>query len=103
MPILMQTASLFGSYFLCFIIVLFNALVAVLMLKKDKRVIAGALAAFVLLGNMLIGTVLYFLPSQSNENEVKIALVQGNLPSQEDRGLFFDGVLDRYEKNIRSN
>lgn len=101
MPIMMQAASLFGSYFLCFIIVLFNGLIAIVLLKKDKRVIAGTLAAFVLLGNLVIGAVLYALPSQSDGEEVKIALVQGNLPSQEDGGLFFDGVLDRYEKNVR--
>ena len=83
MPILMQSASLFGSYFLTFIVVLFNFLIAALIASSDKRRTYAFLALSVFVFNALIGTLLYFIPSVDKSRSLNIASIQGNKPSQE--------------------
>ncbi len=82
MPIMMQNASLFGSYFLTFVIVLFNFLVAYAFLYADKRKLASKVALVVLLAHVLCGTILYFIPFKDEDRSIKVATVQGNLESQ---------------------
>lgn len=85
MPALMQSASLFGSYFLTFIVVLFNLLIAGAIVSKGLRrsLLCGAICLFVC--NLAFGTVVCLLPESTSEEEgFTIAAVQGNLPSQTD-------------------
>lgn len=82
MPIMMQSASLFGSYFLTFIIVSFNFLLAYAILHKHWRRLASVCAACVLLGNLLVGTVLYFIPNVDSDEPLEVAAVQINKESQ---------------------
>ena len=98
MPVLAQSASLFGTYFITFIVVLFGFLVATAIISSERRRFAAAAALTVLLCNLICGAVLYTLPAEGNGKTVKIAALQGNLPSQEDRGFFYDGVFEKYEK-----
>lgn len=101
MPILMQSASLFGSYFLTFIIVLVNFLLAFAILKAEKRQLMAFVALFVVTVNAALGAILYHIPTVNEDKSIKIAALQGNLPSQEDRGLFLDGTFEVYEKLAR--
>lgn len=86
-PFLLAPASLFGSYFVTFLIAAVNACIAyaLLMLKQGKKhcVRRGAFAAlclvFVHLSLSLIG---YCMPVSVGES-VKVAVLQGNVPSTE--------------------
>ncbi len=94
-PPLMQTASLFGSYFLTFIIVLVNFLLAYALINTEKRRLAALLALGVFSLNAVAGTILYFVPTCSDE-EIKIACIQGNLPLQESMDMTPSDVFEIY-------
>ncbi len=80
-----QSASLFGSCFVTFLIVTVNFFVAYAILKADKRRLAAILASAIFLANTLLGVAIYF--SYSNKGDsVKISAVQGNISSQEKWG-----------------
>lgn len=101
MPILMQGASIFGGYILTFIVVTVNFLLAQAIYKKEFRHLAMLTAIVVFCTNFLFSSVLYFIPTHNESRAVKIAAVQGNLPSQEDRGFFSDGVFEKYAEITR--
>ncbi len=85
MPLLMQSASLFGTYFLTFIIVLFNFLIVYALVDASRRKIFATAAICVFAANLAFGTVVCILPENGSENDtVRIAAIQGNLPSQTD-------------------
>ena len=102
MPIMMQNASLFGSYFLTFVIVLFNFLAAYAIMHADKRKMAGAVTCGVLLAHVLCGTVLYFIPTKNEEKSVCVATVQGNLESQSNYNLTNSETFDIYKEQTIS-
>ncbi len=78
-PVL-QSASLFGSYFITFLIVTVNGLLAYLLLHPSKRVLCGALAGGLFLGNLLFGAVR--MATLTDEGEpVTAAAIQGNKSS----------------------
>ncbi len=78
----LQTASLFGSYFVTFLLVSVNMCVAyALVNRKAIRTMAISIAA-VLLFNYGVGTALYFIPVDSQKT-IKVAAVQGNITSNE--------------------
>ncbi len=78
----LQTASLFGSYFVTFLLVAVNMCVAYALInRKALRSMAICIAA-VLLFNYGVGTALYFIPVDSQET-LKVAAVQGNIASNE--------------------
>lgn len=90
----LQTASLFGSYFITFAIVLVNFLVAYAIFsffsdekeRAKKNIRASAVAALaVLLFQYGAGTVIWFsnTPNKEKEDTVVIAAIQGNIPSGE--------------------
>ncbi len=81
MPILMQSASLFGPYFLTFIIVAFNFLLAYAIFVADKKRTVALAALAIMLIHTLLGTALYFIPRVDCEREIKVASVQGNRQS----------------------
>ena len=97
MPYFLQTASLFGSYFITFVIVLCNFLLALAIFNVDKkklalRVLCGVMSAF--LG---CSALLYFIPTKDESDGIKIATVQGNISSQDSVGdVFCRGTLARY-------
>lgn len=97
MPVLMQSASLFGSYFLTFLVVLINFLLAFALFCADKKKIAAFAAAGVFLLNTAVGSVLYFIPNADTERELKFASIQGNLPSQSSDETFSE-IYSIYEE-----
>ena len=84
----LQTASLFGSYFIGVLIVIFNASVAYLFLYRKKaifRALPFVFSSCALLLNAVAGILLYqnSLKVEQESETVKIAVLQGNNPSQE--------------------
>ena len=75
-PVL-QSASLFGSYFITFLIVAVNGLLAYLLLHPSKRILCGALAVGLFAGNFAFGAIR--MATLTGEGEpVKAAAIQGN-------------------------
>ena len=101
MPIMMQSVSLFGSYFLTFVIVLFNFLAAYALLFADKRKMASKIALIVLGAHILCGTVLYFIPTKDEDRTIKVASVQGNLESQSNYDTSLADTYLIYEEQTR--
>lgn len=101
MPIMMQSASLFGSYFLTFLVVLVNFLIAFAIFDINKRKIAAITALSLVLGNVVMGAVLYFIPKIDKDRSVKIAAVQANIEAYE---LFvsFEDICSAYERQTRA-
>lgn len=78
----LQTASLFGSYFITFVIVAVNMCVAYAIIHREKLKLMAISAAAILVFQYGVGTALYLIPVDS-ENTVNIAAVQGNISSNE--------------------
>ena len=77
----LQSASLFGSYFVSFLILIVNGLLTYAILNfrlKTKAIVAASLAVLLLLSNILLGV---GLMHQKDEERVtvKIAAIQGNV------------------------
>ncbi|MBR2354035.1 MAG: apolipoprotein N-acyltransferase [Clostridia bacterium] len=116
----MQTASLFGSYFITFLLVSVNLLLAYIFLEAWKRkgaslrdlVPRGAILAVVL---MLVfqygaGAVLYLRePAESESRTLRVAAVQGNISSKwkdpdataKARRIYGDGTRKAAEQGAR--
>ncbi len=102
---LIQSASLFGSYFVSFLLVLFNALLAFFfylyfykntLTNKSQRAVCILCAASVFLGNLLYGTVTLGM-EKSADKIISAVVVQGNISSSkkwEENGL--DIAVERY-------
>lgn len=84
LPIL-QSASLFGSYFVSFLIVLVNGLFAYAVLYGRRETLCGVLAVSVFGTNLLFGIVAGLLPKEATET-VRVAVIQGNMDSHEKWG-----------------
>ncbi len=78
----LQTASLFGSYFVTFLIVFVNMCAAYALLCRSRLRLMSICALCALVFNFGVGTLLYFLPVD-NEQTVRLAAVQGNISSNE--------------------
>lgn len=80
-----QTASLFGPYFITFALVLVNALVAQAIYERKNIASVRALSCIacgVLVFQYGVGAILYFADIDG-EDTVRVAAVQGNLDSNE--------------------
>lgn len=81
----LQSAALFGSFFITFLIVAVNGLLAFLLLNPSKRVLCAALACGLFFGNLGFG--LIRMSSMEDEgNVIKVAAIQGNKGSLENWG-----------------
>ncbi len=93
-----QTASLFGSCFVTFLIVTVNFFAAYAILDIPKRKILASVAAAIFLVNTAAGAIIYFTDKDEGE-PIKIAAVQGNISSQEKwNSALTSKTLDVYEK-----
>ena len=87
----LQSAALFGSYFVAFLIVAVNGLLAYLLLHPTQRSLSLFLAVGLLLGNMGFGAIrMTFL--QETGTPVKVAAIQGNKGSLEN---WSSGTMDK--------
>ncbi len=96
-----QTAALFGSYFVTFTILLVNMLFAFALLKlvqiKAARVVAIA-AACVLVFNYGCGSLIFFTHNLEKGSKIRVACIQGNFPSNVKWNVNKDEVVERYRE-----
>jgi len=85
MLLTLQSASLFGSYFITFLLVAVNGLLAYGFVYADKRRLAGVLALSMVTVNLGFGAVYMAIPSKG-DTTVKAGAIQGNLASGEEWG-----------------
>jgi len=99
-PFLLQNASLFGTYFVTFIIVAINFLLAYAILCAEKRKLVAVIAAGVALLNVASCGILWAVNSSNEGKSVKIAAVQGNIDTAEkwNSDLVYN-IFDVYYKN----
>ncbi len=94
---LMQSASLFGSYFITFLLVAFNALAAMAILNEPKRVLCVMLAVGLFAANHLFGLLRLNLPRKIGAAGTDVAIVQGNINSHDKwNSESFQTTLDIY-------
>lgn len=96
---ILSSASLFGSYFVTFVIAAINGFLALALLSllsgEGRLAKASAiLSASVFLLNFILSVSAYYLPREEGE-EIKVAVLQGNFPSAEKWDGSFD-MLDTY-------
>ena len=81
----LQTASLFGSYFITAAIVAVNMCVAYALLNRPSLKAMSVTVASILLFQYGVGAALYFIPVDS-EQTVRVAAIQGNVSTSEKWG-----------------
>ncbi len=93
-----QSASLFGSCFVTFMIVTVNFFAAYAIISVSKRRFFALTAAALFIFNTVVGAAIYLLDKNDAES-VKISVVQGNISSGEkwNSSLTYK-TLDVYEK-----
>lgn len=95
-PILIQGASLAGSLFVSFLLVLWNGWLARLLIRR--RIDLGMIAAAVLMGTVLLyGEVRLY---QKEMGETSVLIVQGNHEGREKWTMEAENVLADYERLI---
>lgn len=85
---MLQSASLFGSYFISFLILAVNGLLAFALLYRPtlrRAIPCVAVAAAMVLGNLLLGIGISASPTPTKDS-VRVAVVQGNINSHEKWG-----------------
>ena len=83
---MVQSASLFGSYCITFIIVAVNGLLAYAVLHRPKALLCGIVAGGLFFANLFYGLVAQTLSYEQPEGKVVAAVVQGNIDSREKWG-----------------
>ena len=78
----LQSAAIFGSYFITVLMVAVNGLLAYMFLHPSRRVLCAALAAGLVFGNMAFGAIRMAAVKDMGE-PVKVAAIQGNKGSLE--------------------
>ena len=78
----LQSAALFGSYFITFLIVSVNGLLAYMLLHPSKRVLCATLALGLVFGNLAFG-VIRMASLKDEGTPIKVAAIQGNKGSLE--------------------
>ncbi len=100
--LMLQSASLFGSYFITFLLVAVNGLLTYALLYAYRRTLATILSIALVMSNFLFGLIYALIPTES-EKTVKVASIQGNLASGEEWGAIgsVDRALDVYGELTR--
>lgn len=83
---MLQSASLFGSYFVSFLLLTVNGLLVCAILSGPKRMLCGMIAAALFASNLAFGAIDMLLPEQNDSPRVTVAVVQGNVDSREKWG-----------------
>ena len=87
----LQSAAVFGSYFITFLMVAVNGLLAYMFLHPSRRVLCAALAVGLVFGNMAFGAIRMAAVKEMGE-PVKVAAIQGNKGSLEN---WSSGTMDQ--------
>ena len=92
----LQSAAIFGSYFVTFLMVAVNGLLAYLLLHPSKRTVCAALALGLFFGNMGFG-IIRMASMKDTGTPIRAAAIQGNKGSLENwSGGSMDAVMEVY-------
>ena len=98
----LQNASWFGSYFVTFVLVLVNLLLAYALINLSKKSIVRSSVAIVvgfLLFQYVSGAIIYATTDLTDGEKVRVACIQGNIPSSEKWNVnSSDKTIYNYEK-----
>ena len=83
---MVQSASLLGSYFVTWLLVAVNGLLACAILYRPKAMLCGIVAGSLLISNLLFGLILQTASYEKEENKITAAVIQGNIDSREKWG-----------------
>jgi apolipoprotein N-acyltransferase len=97
-PILIQSARIFGSYFIAFLIIFTNALIANVIVKKDKTTLITSLLTLLIVHSINISYGYISLHSAQNRDKlVGVAIIQSNTSSMDyafsEKNKFYKGLL----------
>ncbi|MBQ9779816.1 MAG: apolipoprotein N-acyltransferase [Clostridia bacterium] len=100
--LMLQSASLFGSYFITFLLVAINGLLAYGFIYTHRRTVAAAISVAMILSNFFFGVIYAAIPVKA-DSTVKVASIQGNLASGEEWGALgsVGRALDTYGELTR--
>lgn len=117
LPALAMTSSLFGSYFVTFIVVLTGGFLALALLRYyrtrrengaqahrnavKRAALPGILALSVFFVNLAAGCALYLIPHTENDS-MTATLVQGNVTSREKWNGVGEDLFTRYDRLVSS-
>lgn len=95
-----MSASLFGSYFVTFLIVSFSFLIADAACRPKRAAIIRASVALILAAaNVVLGAALLAVPEKGHE--IRVAAIQGNVSSRDKFQISNAETVKIYEKLIR--
>lgn len=91
---MVESASLFGSYFIAFVVAAVSAYLGLWLMGGEKRFLY--ISASLLACHLVLGTVLTYIPYKA-ENKKSIAIIQGNVTSADKwRPDFYDYIVETY-------
>lgn len=99
-----QSASLFGSYFVTFLIVLVNAYIGYAVLNTEHTRLISVVCVGIVVANTVFGAIYANIPIRSDKDSIKVAAVQGNIDADEKWESGVDQYLatvEVYEKYTR--
>lgn len=91
---MLQSASLLGSYFVSFLILAVNGLLAYAILYRTKEFLCVGVSVGILVANLSYGWIVRAIP-ESSDRAVSVAVIQGNISSH-DKWSGSDHVKDVY-------
>ena len=99
LPIMIQSSRYFGPYFIVFLIIFTNALIANAILKKDKKVWAVSIAVLLLVHSINLSYGYFSLNSADRTGtSVKIVIIQPDITSKDyalkEHSKLFEKLLD---------
>ena len=80
------SSSIFGSYFVSFLIVAVNFCVAYLFIRQDFTKVLATACICMVVGNLIIGAVVKFSYNNKDNQKIRVAAIQGNIPLNEKWG-----------------
>jgi apolipoprotein N-acyltransferase len=97
----LQTVSLFGTYFITFLLVSVNFFLAYAFINAERIKLCASLCALLMIGNFTLGSIVYFTDTDS-DRYVLVAALQGNIPSSEKWDFsVFDKTEAAYERQVK--
>ncbi|MBE6601241.1 MAG: apolipoprotein N-acyltransferase [Ruminococcaceae bacterium] len=86
----LQSAALFGSYFVSWLILVVNGLLAYALLYRKKALVASLTAAVLLVSNFAYGGIVRTVKKQQSAEKITVAVIQGNMNSHDKWGIDAD-------------
>lgn len=93
---MLQSASLLGSYFVTFLLVFVNCLLAQALFGGGRRLLYGALAVLVAASNLGFG--MLRMQEHTEQDTLRVAVIQGNINSHEKWSGDMSITMEAYER-----